>query len=73
MIVFQVVNQVIKPICMFNKNMGLDKITNQSKVSSTIAMLIVIWIGISIASWSFDANALSCSHIANVRGCECWT
>jgi hypothetical protein len=36
-------------------------------------MLIVIWIGISIASWSFDANALSCSHIANVRGCECWT
>jgi hypothetical protein len=69
MIVFQVINQVIKPICMFNKNMGLDKIINQSKVSSTITMLTVIW----IAWWSLDANSLNCSHVASVKGCECWT
>jgi hypothetical protein len=65
MTIFQIINQVIKPISMFNKNMGLDKITNQSKGSSNVTKLFEISIGI--------INVLICSHVANVRGVECST
>jgi hypothetical protein len=63
MTIFQIINQVIETIFTFNKNMGLDKIANQSKGSFNVTRLFEILIGI--------ANALGCSHIINVRGFEC--
>ncbi len=65
MIIFQIINQAIKPISMFNKNMVLDKITNQLKGFSNVKSFFEILIGI--------ANALGCSHIISVRGFECLT
>ncbi len=63
MIIFQIINQMIKPISMFNKTWGWT-ITNQSKGSSNVTKLFEISIGI--------ANVLGCSHVANVRGSKCW-
>jgi hypothetical protein len=63
MTIFQIINQVIKPISMFNKNMGLDRIANQSKGSSNVTRLFEISIGIT--------NALGCSHVVSVRGFKC--
>ncbi len=65
MTIFQIINQVIELISKFNKNMGLDRIANQSKGSSNVTKLFEISIGI--------ANALGCSHIVNVKGFECLT
>jgi hypothetical protein len=65
MIIFQIINQVIQPISMFNKNMGLDKITNQSKCSFNVTRLFEISISIT--------NALGCCYIVNVKGFECLT
>jgi hypothetical protein len=62
MIIFQIINQMIKPISMFNKTWGWT-ITNQSKGSSNVTKLFEISIGI--------ANVLGCSHVANVRGSKC--
>ncbi len=65
MTIFQIINQMIEPISMFNKNMGLDRIANQSKDISNVTKLFEISIGIT--------NVLGCSHIVSVRGFECLT
>ncbi len=65
MTIFQIINQMIESISTFNKNMGLDRIANQSKGFSNVTRLFEISTGI--------ANALGCSHIVSVRGFECLT
>ncbi len=65
MTIFQIINQVIEPISTFNKNMGLERIVNQSKGSSNVTKLFDTSIGI--------VNALGCSHIVSVKGFECLT
>ncbi len=71
MIMYQVINPMIKPIFMFNKNMGLYIITNQSKGFFIVTMLLNISFDIWTASWSLDANDLGSFHIVSLRGCGC--